>query len=168
MNITIVVFTNFFKREKKLYSLGDISLPRPISFKLLFNTLLGLFTWTGLWIKLLGWGALAQNPIQTLFMVGPAIGLGYLISRPSAIFNHKTFYKFMWCQIRYTFSPRFWCDMKASSIKNGDKTNGNYTVWVGDSWFDDFWNPLNWKQRFKNNRKNKKNRKKNNINILLY
>lgn len=140
--INVIVFTDFFKREKKLYALGDISFTRPISFKLAGNILLGLFVWTFPLVKIFGIGALFSSPVVAALMVGPAVGFGFLISKPSAIFNNKSFYSFVACQVKYLLSPKYWTDMKSSTIRNGDKADGDFKVWLGDTWLDDYGNPL--------------------------
>lgn len=157
--VTIIVFTDFFKREKKLYSLGDISLARPISFKLAGNILLCLAVWTFPLVKIFGFTAMMSSPFATAIMLGPAILMGFLISKPSAIFNNKSFYAFVGCNIKYMFSPKYWTDMKASSINNGDKVNSDFRFWIGDTWLDDDGNPLPEKVKTRNARASKKARK---------
>lgn len=159
--IEIIVFTDFFKREKKLYALGDIALTRPISFKLAGNILLFLGLWTFPIVKIFGMGALISSPYVAIITLGPAIGMGFLVSKPNAIFNHKSFYTWILCNIKYALSPKYWCDMKSSTINNGDKVNGDFRVWIGDTWLDDYGNPLESKQIRKNSRVNKKSRRKN-------
>ena len=157
--ITIIVFTDFFKREKKLYALGDISFARPISFKLAGNILLGIFVYTFPLVKILGVNALLSSPLMAALMVGPAVGFGFLISKPSAIFNNKSFYSFVACQIRYLFSPKYWTDMKSSTINNGDKANGDFRVWIGDTWLDDYGNPLKDEEHAPKSKTGRKSRK---------
>lgn len=51
--------------------------------------------------------------------------------------------------------------MKSSTINNGDKVNADFRVWIGDTWLDDYGNPLKQKEIRKNSKANKKSRKKN-------
>ena len=162
--INIIVFTDFFKREKKLYSLGDIAFARPISFKLAGNILLGLFVWTFPLVKIFGMNALLSSPFVAALMIGPGVGAGFLISKPSAIFNNKSFYSFLACQVKYLLSPKYWTDGKVSTINNGDKVNSDFRVWLGDTWLYDYGNPLENKERNAQAKAEKKSRKRKNKN----
>ena len=160
MNIQIIVFTNFFKREKKLYALGDISLTRPISFKLAGNLLLCIGLWTVPLCAIFGFSSILSSPLIAAIYIGPAIGDGFLISKPSAIFNNKSFYSFVACQVKYLFEPKYYTDLKVSKINDGDKIDTDFSVWLGDSWLDDYGNPLPRKEAKAHARAENKNRKK--------
>lgn len=135
--INIVVITSFFKREKKLYSMGDIKLSKPLSLKLAANVLLFVIIWTGTLGGLFGFSAILSNPYMGLFMTVPGVLLGMGVSKPHVIFNNKSFYTWAICYIKYFLSPRFWADMKECKIENGMKAKAEYAIWLGDTEFDD-------------------------------
>lgn len=95
----IRTFTNFWNMEKKLYSIYDVSLPMPISLKVV-----GAFLLTGVpW-----WGLLAvlNVPFGDFFVLWilPPVALGYIASKP--IFQKKTLPEFLLSQIRYLRQPK--------------------------------------------------------------
>jgi hypothetical protein len=61
----------------------------------------------------------------------------WVISKPQVAFNNKSFYSWALCNIKYVFSPKYYSDGKASKINNGDKMDGDFVIWLGDSHLDD-------------------------------
>lgn len=93
-------FTNFWNMERKLYAIYDVSLPVPISLKVVGAFLLTGIPWWGLM-------ALLQVPFSNpgyLFWVLPPILLGYLASKP--IFQRKTISQFLMSYVRFYFQPK--------------------------------------------------------------
>jgi hypothetical protein len=96
----IRTFTNFWNMERKLYAIEDISLPVPISLKVV-----GAFFITGIpW-----WGILAllnvpfSNP-GYLAWVLPPIALGYIASRP--IYQRKSIGQFVKSMASFYLQPK--------------------------------------------------------------
>lgn len=144
-NIRIIVFTSFFKREKKLYAMGDIAFPKPIPFKLLGFIILGLVVWTLPIIQLFGGNFMIifKGPAYAVGIIGPAIGIGFMLSRPCAIFNNKTFFKYAICQIKFLINPKNWCDLHTPTVTDKSHVDAEHTIWLADS-------ALNKKKKAKN------------------
>lgn len=95
----IRTFTNFWNMEKKLYSIYDVSLPMPISLKVVGAFLLTGVPWWGLLVLL-------NVPFGDFFILWilPPVALGYIASKP--IFQKKTLTEFLMSQFRYLRQPK--------------------------------------------------------------
>ena len=112
----IRTFTNFWNMEKKLYAIYDLSLPVPISLRVV-----GAFLLTGLpW-----WGLMALLHIPfgsfIVFWVLPPILLGYMASKP--MFQKKTLMEFLISQATYFTQPK-----KLGGLREIDNSYGSYKI----------------------------------------
>lgn len=95
----IRTFTNFWNMERKLYSIYDVSLPMPISLKVVGAFLATGIPWGGLMMLLhIPFGSAA-----VLWILPPA-AFGYVASKP--IFQKKTFFAFLTSQAKFLGEPK--------------------------------------------------------------
>ncbi len=93
-------FTNFWNIERKIYSIYDISLPVPVSLKVV-----GAFVITGIpwWLLLFVLQVPFSNPWYLLYIIVP-IPAAVLVSRP--IFQRKTVVEFLGSLFNYYNEPK--------------------------------------------------------------
>ncbi len=96
----IRTFTSFWNMERKLYAIYDISLPVPISLKVL-----GAFVATGIpwWLLLILLQVPFSNPWYLLYIAVP-IPVAIAASRP--IYQKKTFAQFAYSLIKHVWEPK--------------------------------------------------------------
>lgn len=139
--VITIVFSDLFKREKKMYSVQDFKLLVPLSLKMVGNVLLCTMIWFLPIYLIFGLGFVIQ-PKGLLISVGPVVLMTMFISKPSVVFNNKSFYSWAFCNIKYVFAPKYYTDGKSSSINNGDRMNGDFVIWMRDSLLDDDGNDI--------------------------
>lgn len=106
----VLTYTNIWSAERKIYALGDLSLPTPVSFKQI-----GLFMLTGIpWFALL---ALIHFPLNNgvtaIVWFGVPIGLAILGNRK--LLEEKSIFEYLGSQIQYVFEPKNIYDGKADN-----------------------------------------------------
>lgn len=136
--VTTLVFSDLFKREKKMYSFNDWKLLVPMSFQMLLNFCLSMLLWTVPVLMVWKMGAVGSW-YSMIITFGPPIGFTALVSKPNVIFNNKNFYRWLFCNIRYAFMPKYYADGKPCKINNGDHVKCDFVIWLGDEEYDDYW-----------------------------
>lgn len=96
----IRTFTSFWSLERKLYTVYDVTLPMPISLRVL-----GVFVGTGAPWWLLMWllHIPLSSPWYLIWLVPPA-AFGYFGSKP--IFEGKTLFQYLRSRIQYLFENK--------------------------------------------------------------
>lgn len=111
----VLTYTNIWSAERKIYALGDLSLPTPVSFKQI-----GLFMLTGIpWFLLL---AAVHFPLKdgvtAIVWFGVPIGLAILGNKK--LLEEKSIFEYLSSQFTYLLEPKTIYDGKADSTM--DKT----------------------------------------------
>lgn len=116
----VLTYTNIWSTERKIYALGDISLPTPVSFKQI-----GLFILVGIpWFIVMGVlrvPFIADHPWFFMLWVGPPLGLAILGSRK--LLEGKSVFEYLGSQISFFMEPKTIIDGNQDSTI--DKT---YTI----------------------------------------
>lgn len=140
--VITIVFSDLFKREKKWYSIQDIKFLFPISFRMLRDAAVCTIIWFVPIYLIFGLDfILTRNGL--IVSILPVVLMTWVISKPQVVFNNKSFYSWALCNIKYLFSPKYYTDGKSSKINNGDKMDGDFVIWIGDSHLDDDGNVIN-------------------------
>ncbi len=116
--------TGFFRRELKMYALGDIKFKKPIAIKQVAIILALFIVWTLPLILIFG---VQFNPLYAVFLIGPPIGLGIFATRP--MFGGKTLFDFVKTAIVFLGEPKAWADFKAFQPKETYTINSE--IWIG-------------------------------------
>lgn len=122
---TGINFTNLFKRELFLYSLGDIRFKKPIAIKRVLYTLLFIVIWTLPIFLLTGF---QFNLIWVSIAFGPPIALGYYSTRPA--FGGKTLFDFVKAIAIFITEPKGWTDSKGTNYITNDKYFIENEIWI--------------------------------------
>jgi hypothetical protein len=93
-------FTNFWNMERKLYAIYDVSLPVPVSLKVVGAFAVVAVPWWGLMILL---HIPFANPWYLFWILPPGI-LGYVASKP--IWQKKTIIQYLQSWFRYMSEPK--------------------------------------------------------------
>ena len=120
--ITVTNMTSLFNKEMLMYSLFDISLPRPIRVSAILYFAL-LFVIIGLPIIVFTW---PPSPVKLAIAIGIPFGGASLMSKP--IWNGKTFISYFKTQLKYMKRPKVlydWCDAPKETTY---KVNSTITV----------------------------------------
>lgn len=99
IKMEIRTFTSFWNMERKLYAIYDVSLPFPISLKVV-----GAFLLAGIpWWSLMGLLHIPFGTFWFLWLAVPA-ALGFIASKPW--FQKKTLFEFLMSQVIYLAQPK--------------------------------------------------------------
>ena len=109
-SIQVVNFSGFFSRAMKLYSLGDIPLPRPVDMLSILYFVLFAAIFDGP-VYLL-FHVLPTNPYIALYMIGVPLFLTVTASKP--IWGGRKLFGWLKVTATYLTEPRAWADSKAS------------------------------------------------------
>ena len=117
--------TSFFNRELFLYSLGDISLSKPVSLKKAGFALLGVVIWTLPVVFIFG---LHFNPFFLAFAALGPILLGALGDRP--VFDGRTIFDAIRVTIRYIFTKKCYTDFTVSDTHENPEYFVQKEIWI--------------------------------------
>jgi hypothetical protein len=93
-------FTSFWALEKKLYTINDITLPFPVSLRVLGVFVASGIPWWGLMLLLnIPWG----SPWYLIWLI-PPVGLAWGGSKE--IFEKKTLFQYVRSHIQYLFENK--------------------------------------------------------------
>lgn len=136
--VVTLVFSSLFKRERKMYSFSDWKLLVPLTFQRVMNLVLSFTVWSVPILFIFKEDAIS-NWFGFAMTFGPPIGFTILVSKPQVIFNNKNFYVWVWCHIKYMLEPKYYTDWKPCNINNGDHVKCDFTIWLGDPQYNDYW-----------------------------
>lgn len=114
----IKTYTHIWSTPKMFYTVGDITLPRPIPF-----ITLGMFFLIGaIWIPLMLYVnlPLGGNPMGWIILLGVPGALSYYASKP--IFEDKNLFLFILSYLGFALEPKRMGDMSE------DAESGEYTI----------------------------------------
>lgn len=124
----IQTYTNVWATPKRLYTIGDMSLPQPVSL-----TAAGLFLGTlALWAPLLWFlGVPFNSPVGLVLYFSAPIGLAVMGNKP--IFEGKSIIQFVMSMFKYWFQPRVWTAMRPDTDMRQEAIVIESKVWVPDA-----------------------------------
>ncbi len=122
-SVIAINMTAFFKREIKMYALGDIKLKNPIAIKQILYIFMFLAIWAG--PILLAFGIILELWYAAI-VLGPPIALGIYANRP--VWMGKTFFDFAKTTAMFVSEPKVWADLKDS--KPDETYVMNSEIWV--------------------------------------
>ena len=117
--------TSFFNRELFLYSLGDISLSKPVSLKKAGFLILGLMIWTLPLVLVFG---LIFNPFFLVIAIGPPIGLAAMGDKP--LFDGRGIIDAARVTARYMGSKKCYTDFVVSDIHTKPEHFIQKEIWI--------------------------------------
>lgn len=123
--LPVLNMTSFFNRELFLYSLGDISLSKPVSLKKAGFLILGLMIWTLPLILIFG---IHFNPIFLAIAVGPPIGLAAMGDKP--LFDGRGIIDAAKVTVKYVFSQRCYTDFTVSDTHKKPEYFIQKEIWI--------------------------------------
>lgn len=123
--LPILNMTSFFNRELFIYSLGDVSLSKPVSLKKAGFFLLGIVVWT---IPLFLIFGLHFNPFYLAFILSfPAI-LALIGDKP--LFDGRSIIDATKVTFKYLFSKKCFTDLAVSDIHTNPEYFIEKEVWI--------------------------------------
>ncbi len=123
--LPILNMTSFFNRELFLYSLGDISLSKPVSLKKAGFLILGLMIWT---LPLLLIFGLQFNPFFLALAIGPPIGLAAIGDKP--LFDGRGIIDAAKVTLKYIGSKKCYTDFTVSEIHKKQEHYIKKEIWI--------------------------------------
>lgn len=122
--LEVLDMTNLFTKEILLYSLFDLRFKKPVRFMLIVYFVLTFFLWTVPLFFLFFKNHI--NPYSVAFLLIPPFALANVMSKP--IWNNKSFFSWLKCQIRFIFSAKYYYDNRAIKFPLFLKFNNQFTV----------------------------------------
>ncbi len=123
--LPVLNMTSFFNRELFLYSLGDISLSKPVSLKKAGFFILGGMLWTLPIFLVFG---LIFNPFYLAFALAGPILLAVIGDKP--LFDGRGIIDATKVTVRYIFSQKSFADFKASDIHRDTEYYIQKEIWI--------------------------------------
>lgn len=117
--------TSFFNRELFLYSLGDISLSKPVSLKKAGFFILGIVVWTIPLFLLIG---IYFNPFYFAFLASVPIVLALIGDKP--LFDGRGIIDATKVTTKYLFSRKCYTDFTASNIDTNPEYFIEKEIWI--------------------------------------
>jgi len=124
--LPILNMTSFFNRELYLYSLGDISLSKPVSLKKAGFFLIGLVVWTLPMILVFGFHF---NPFYLIFVASVPFLLAVAGDKP--LFDGRGVIDAVRVTFKYIFSQKCYTDFTVSDIHKDPEYFIEKEVWIG-------------------------------------
>lgn len=118
--------TSFFNRELFLYSIGDISLSKPVSLKKAGFFILGLVLWTVPLVLLLG---IHFNPFFFALVLAGPIVLAIIGDKP--VFDGRGIIDAVRVTVRYIFTQKCYTDFTVSDIHKNPEYFIQKEIWIG-------------------------------------
>lgn len=104
----IRTYTRLWKTPRTFYSLGDISLPRPVSMMTAAIFFAVGLIWVPLMVNL--FHLPLGNPFTIILYLGPPAAAAWIGNKP--IFEDKNAFEFLMSQVKYLQEPPAWSDLK--------------------------------------------------------
>lgn len=123
--VYIANMTNFFKRERYMHSIGDISFNKPIAMKKMAYTMLFLIIWTIPIVLIFG---IKLNIFFAAFALLPPFVLGHYASKP--IWGGRSLVDFIKTTAIFIGEPKAWTDLKENNTLNNDKYTVEEEIWI--------------------------------------
>lgn len=124
--LPILNMTSFFNRELFIYSLGDISLSKPVSLKKAGFFMLGLVFWTGPLIAIFG---LNLNVAFLGFvLIGPIL-LAVIGDKP--VFDGRSIIDAIKVTLKYIFTQKCYTDFSVSDTHKAPEYSIQKEIWIG-------------------------------------
>lgn len=117
--------TSFFNRELFLYSLGDISLSKPVSLKKAGFLILGIMIWTLPLFLLVG---IYFNPFYLALAIGPPLGLAFIGDKP--LFDGRGIIDATKVTAKYLVSNKCYTDFTVSDIDKKTEYFIEKDIWI--------------------------------------
>lgn len=123
-HILILNMTGFFKRELRMYALGDIRFKNPISLKKAAYIMGFLLAWSLPMLLIVG---IKFNPVYLAILLGPPILLGNFAGKP--IWGGKPLFDFIGTSVKFIQEPKGWTDLQNNNM-NEDTYFVDSEIWV--------------------------------------
>lgn len=123
--LPILNMTSFFNRELFLYSLGDISLSKPVSLKKAGFLLIGLVIWALPLILIFG---IQFNPFFLALALGPPILLAAAGDKP--LFDGRGIFDATKVSLRYIGTKKCYTDFAVSDIHTKPEYFIQKEIWI--------------------------------------
>ena len=118
--------TSFFNRELFLYSLGDISLSKPVSLKKAGFLILGIVIWAVPMVAIFG---LHFNPFYLAFLLSVPLLLAAAGDKP--LFDGRGIIDAVRVTVRYLFTQKCYTDFVVSDIPSKPEHFIQKEIWIG-------------------------------------
>ena len=123
--LPILNMTSFFNRELFIYSLGDISLSKPVSLKKAGFFIMGMVVWTIPMVLIFG---IHFNPFYLAFILLVPIVLAILGDKP--VFDGRSLVDAIKVTFKYMFSKKCFTDLAVSDIHTNPEYFIEKEVWI--------------------------------------
>lgn len=124
----INTYTNVWASSKRLYTIGDISLPAPVPLASAGIFILALILWAPLLWTL---GVPVANGVGLAFYASIPVGLAWIGNKP--IFHNKSILQYVIGFTRYLSEPKVWTALQNDKDMRKEKIAISSTVWIPDS-----------------------------------
>lgn len=123
--LPVINMTGFFNRELFIYSLGDISLSKPVSLKKASFMLAGIIIWTVPLILVFG---IYFNPFFLVLALGPPLGLAAIGDKP--LFDGRGIVDASKTTLKFIFSNKCYTDLTVSDTHTDPEYFIEKEVWI--------------------------------------
>jgi hypothetical protein len=123
--VEIRTYTRIWSTGKTIYSLADITLPRPVSVITLAVFGGVSIIWVPFVFMVLGLAF--SSPISWMIALGVPGVLAWMGNKP--IFEDKRLLEYVMAQVGYFSEPHFLSDMKAESYEDGQVFTNQQGIW---------------------------------------
>jgi len=117
--------TSFFNRELFLYSLGDISLSKPVSLKKAMFLIVGIVIWTVPLVLVFG---IYFNVFYLAFLASVPVLLALVGDKP--VFDGRTIIDAVRVTVRYLFAEKCYTDFTVSDIHKKPEFFIQKEIWI--------------------------------------
>jgi len=125
MGLPVINMTSFFNRELFIYSLGDMSLSKPVSLKKAGFFILGLIIWTAPLLLIFG---ISFNVVYLVLLFSVPIALAMGGDKP--VFDGRTIMNATKVTAKYLFSPKCYTDFTVSDTDKNPEYFVQQEVWI--------------------------------------
>lgn len=124
----IRTYTNVWSTSKRLYTIGDISLPQPIPL-----VAAGIFIFTmAIWAPILSaFGVAFNNGVGIAIYLSVPAAAAWVGNKP--IFHGKSILQYILGMLAYFRQPRVWTALRDDKDMRGEKIQARLTAWIPDS-----------------------------------
>lgn len=124
----IMTYTNVWSTPKRLYALGDLQLPQPIS---LVSAALFLLVAAPWWTMLYILNISVASSLGVIIYLSAPIALAVIGTKP--IFEGKSIFQYALSMGRFFTEPRHWASMAPAIEEAGSEIAVRGNVWIPDN-----------------------------------